>query len=418
MIPTDKPKLRIFSGDGGGGGGRSRLLLPGARKDWEVQAGVLYLNDAVSMACNRLGDMFAMCPLILKERQPDGKWMLVEDHPLTELWERNNDDYDNTTRDIVLAMSLVTAGDAFLYVERDESYGDPIGLYWLDERYVDPIYPYDGSKYLTSWRYQVQGGHYVDIPPSDVLHFRRGIDPLNTRRGLSPLKALLRKICLLNSSDGYSVSLLSNMGIPGLVVSPAEANDTIEDSDAAAIKWSLDRQTKGEAAGTSVVLSRRVQLDTMGISPEKLALDKLPAGAAHAIYAACGLSAEALGVPTATKTYTNYETAIKAAWTFGAMPALALMRSTIRRVLFPEFGLDPKKYWLEHDFSGIPELQKSEKERHDMAAAAWTANAITLDEFREETNRQPDPEFGHLYKWEMEAGGMRDQANAESEAVI
>ena len=413
MAQDSRPKLRIFSGDGGGGGGRLRALLPGARRDWEREAGDLSLNDAVSIAANRLGDMFAMVPMVLKERGPDGKWRLVEGHPLTELWDNCNADYDAATRDIALALSLAISGNAFLYIERD-GYGDPVGLYWLDHRQMKPIYPLDGSAYLVKWRYHVQGGQCVDIPVSDVLHFRRGIDPENTRLGITQLTAMLRKICLLNSADGYSVSVLTNMGVPGMVVTPADKSVDIDDDAAGEIKYRLDKSTSGDNAGSTIVLSHAVALNAMGISPEKLTLDKLTSGAAHFVFAALGTSAEALGLPTATKTYENYPTAIKASWTFGIMPVLSLIRSVVTRSLFPEFALDTRKYCLEHDFSQVPELQEAQSERHKRAIDAWNANAIPLNVFLEETGRAPDELLGHLYKREIEQGGARDQADAES----
>lgn len=413
MAQDSRPKLRIFSGDGGGGGGRLRALLPGARRDWEREAGDLSMNDAVSIAANRLGDMFAMVPMTLKERSTDGKWRLVEGHPLTEMWDNCNTDYDAATRDIATALSLAISGNAFHYIQRD-GFGDPIGLYWLDHRHMHPIYPFDGSDYLVAWRYQVNGGQRFDIPVSDVLHYRRGIDPDNTRLGISQLTAMLRKVCLLNSADGYSVSVLTNMGVPGLVVTPAEKGDEIDDVLAGEIKYMINKQSTSDNAGSTIVLTRRVALNAMGASPDKMAVDKLTSGAAHYIFAALGTSAEALGLPTATKTYENYPTAIKASWTFGIMPVLAIIRSVVTRSLFPEFALDTRKYCLEHDTAHIPELQEAQSEKHKRAIDAWNANAIPLNVFLEETGRAPDELLGHLYKWEIEQGGARSQADAES----
>lgn len=410
---AERPKLRIFSGDGGGGGGRLRALLPGARRDWEREAGELSMNDAVSIAANRLGDMFSMVPLVLKEKSTDGKWRLVEGHPLIELWDTCNADYDAAVRDVAVALSIAISGNAFLYIERD-GYGDPVGLYWLDHRHMKPIYPHNGTEYLSHWRYYVQGSSFVDIPKADVIHFRRGIDPDNDRLGISQLTAMLRKICLLNAADGYSVSVLTNMGVPGLVVTPADKSVDIDDDAAGEIKYRMDKASTGDNAGSTIVLSHSVALNALGISPEKLAIDKLTSGAAHFVFAALGTSAEALGLPTATKTYENYPTAIKASWTFGIMPPLAIVRSALTRALFPEFALDTNRYCLEHDFSQIPELQEAMTERHKRAMDAWNANAIPLNVFLEETGRAPDDLLGHLFKREIEQGTARDQANAES----
>ena len=408
-----KPDLRIYNGIGGGGG-RSYQLLPGAKFDWEREAGHLYLNDVVSLGCNWVAEKINLCPLVVEERQADGTWSPSYDAALAELWARNSNDYDAFTRDLALGMSLITSGNAYLFIQRGGIGGLPQGLHWLDERYMWPLYPYDGSEYLTAWKYTINGQSSI-IPKEDVLHFRWGIDPLNTRLGLSKLKAVLRQICLLNEAAGYSVSILKNSGVPGLIVTPEDATDELMDDEGDEIKSSLNKMVRGDNRGSTIAVNRRIKLTTVGFSPEQMALDKLPNNAMPMVCGAIGTPPEVLGLPSATNTYDNYNTAIQAGWRSGVLPVLKLIRETISRKLMPEFGLDARRYRICHDFSQIPDLQESVDAKHKRALEAYLAGTITLNQFLSETGRTTDEALGDRYKWEIERDGMAGPASPSND---
>jgi len=413
-IRNNRPDLRIFTGNGGSGGSRRIGLLPGARYDWENEAGDLYLNDVVSLAVNWVADKINMVPLVITERQPDDTYTPIFDNPLAELWAKNNEDYDAYTRDLALGMSLITSGNAFLYIQRGGIGKLPTGLYWLDERYMYPVYPTDGSRYLDKWKYRIDG-HQEELPKEDVLHFRWGIDPINTRLGLSKLKAVLRQICLLNEAAGYSVSILKNSGVPGMIAMPSEADDELTDDDGLAIKSNLNKMTRGDMRGSTIAVNRRIKLETVGFSPEQMALDKLPHNAMPLVCGAIGVPPEVLGLPSATKTYDNYATAKRSAWESGVLPLLKLIRETITRRLMPEFGLDSRTVRLEHDLTGVQDLQENADSIHKRALDAYLAGTITLNMFLEETGRTGDVVVGDRYKYEIDrdnsAGGVEPGGN-------
>lgn len=406
MARTEQPQLKIFTGYGGGGGARRWTMLPGARRDWEREAGDLYLNDVVSLGANWVADKLNMVPLVVHERQSDDTWSPIYDTEISDLWQTCNADYDAFTRDLAVGMSLITSGNAFLYIQRGGIGGLPTGVYWLDERYMEPIYPTTGARYLDGWRYRIDGVNEF-IRKEDVLHFRWGIDPLNTRLGLSKLKAVLRQICLLNEAAGYSVSILKNSGVPGLVVTPADDDDELTDDDGLSIRSSLDKMTQGDMRGATIAVNRRIKLDTVGFSPEQMALDKLPQNAMPLVCGAIGVTPEVLGIRGETLTYNNMQTAERMAWKNGVLPVLKLIRETITRRLMPEFGLDSRKYKLEHDLANVSELQESINDIHKRALESWNAGTITLNMFLEETGRTGDVALGDQYKWEIE--GQRSE---------
>jgi HK97 family phage portal protein len=362
---------------------------------------------------NWVGDKINMLPMVVEERQADDTWSPIYDTALAELWAQNNPDYDAFTRDLAIGMSLITSGNAFLYIQRGGLGKLPQSLYWLDERHMFPVYPTDGSRYLDGWKYRIDG-QVETLPKEDVLHFRWGIDPINTRLGLSKLKSVLRQICLLNEAAGYSVSILKNSGVPGMVVTPEEADDELTDDDGLAIKSSLNKMTRGDMRGSTIAVNRRIKLETVGFSPEQMALDKLPHNAMPLVCGAVGVPPEVLGLPSATKTYDNYATAKRSAWESGVLPLLKLIRSTITRKLMPEFGLDPVRYRLDHDLTGVQDLQENADAVHKRALDAYLAGTITLNMFLEETGRTGDVMMGDRYKFEIDrdaAGGGQPTGN-------
>ena len=52
----------------------------------------------------------------------------------------------------------------------------------------------------------------------------QGIDPNNTRKGLSPLASLYREIFTDDEAANMTASLMRNIGVPGVVLSPANTS--------------------------------------------------------------------------------------------------------------------------------------------------------------------------------------------------
>ena len=73
---------------------------------------------------------------------------------------------------------------------------------------------------ITHWEYQPGAGKVQRLELEDVIHFRHGIDPNNTRLGLSPLHSVIREIFIDLEASNFSASMLRNLGIPGLAISP------------------------------------------------------------------------------------------------------------------------------------------------------------------------------------------------------
>jgi hypothetical protein len=68
---------------------------------------------------------------------------------------------------------------------------------------MEPKWPEDGSVFISHYEYNCGDGlGPMSIDFADVVHFRHGMNPRNTRLGLSPLDGAIREIFVdLESSN-------------------------------------------------------------------------------------------------------------------------------------------------------------------------------------------------------------------------
>ena len=117
---------------------------------------------------------------------------------------------------IVLAIN--TVGDAFLYKNRNKL-GQVVQLVPLMPSMVQVRG--NENQLITHYEYYQQGaGEPLILPVDDVVHIRQGIDPNDHRRGHAPLKTVLREILGDEAAGQFTFSLLDNMAVPGVVLTP------------------------------------------------------------------------------------------------------------------------------------------------------------------------------------------------------
>ena len=171
-------------------------------------------------------------PVIAK----DDKGEPIESSGLVALLKKPNPHY---SWEVLLAgtvMSLNVDGNAY-WIAALNSDGVPVELWYAPHPNVEPKWPdnNEANKFITHYQYEVHADRQkialmgVDEEDMDssvvdglaMIHFREGIDPTNLRKGLSPIRGLLREIWTDNEAAAFTASLMRNNGIPGVIVSPA-----------------------------------------------------------------------------------------------------------------------------------------------------------------------------------------------------
>ncbi|MGD9617157.1 MAG: phage portal protein [Alphaproteobacteria bacterium] len=375
-----------YGGEGYGSGGSSRFILPGAKFNYAMEAGDLWQNSLLSLGVKWLNDRFPRPPIRVSKIQADGTYKPLPRHPLVDLWDRPNPFETRRTNEGAIGLSLVCDGNAFVQKVRDQS-GQVVELWWLPHFAVNPIYPDDGSAFLSGWDVNLEGRRWT-LLPDDVIHFKAGKDPRDPRRGISAVKAQLREVCCVNEESGYTASLLRNAAIPGLIITPDDDKLRPTEKDAERIKERLYDLASGDDRGSSVVLAGRYKVAPVGFSPEQLALDKLTLNARAALAASTGVALMSLGMPDPNKTYANLAEANRSSWS--TIQAIQDIESeALRWNLLPEFNTDPLTHIVEFDYSNITELQESLDSLHGRVREDYKAGLVTKNEARDLIGFEP-----------------------------
>ncbi len=387
----------IFQRYGGQGYSKLRWFLPGSRFDYEAEAGDLWSNPVVALGLAWLGDRFPRPIMQVSRIIRSGEYRPLGRHDLTDLWNRPNKHYGRRTLEKAVGLSLKVDGNAYILKVRNRLGNRVVELWWIPHFRILPMWPADGTEFITEYRIRTDTGDYV-VPASEVIHIRDGIDPRNERLGISALKANLREVCTVNQEAGYTASILRNSGVPGLMVIPDDPTGNLRpnEDDASTIKGRIKDSFSGDGAGETVVLAGKYKVEVVGFSPEQLILDRLPQSAVARVASAVGVASMSIHLPDPNKTYSNLAEANRASW--GTVVSThELVDEALRWQLLPDFGEDPYRTVVERDYSHIQELQESLDAIHTRTREDWKAGLIKLKDAQEQLGYEADEEDGDRY---------------------
>lgn len=277
---------------------------------------------------------FPEAPPVMWRSLDDGLEEMVRDHELLRLLRRPNAHYSRPILWMATLADYLPDGNAYWYKIRDAG-GKPTELWWMPRGMIEPR----GSEtdYLTHYEYRI-GGKTFALRPDDVVHFRFGLDPDNTLKGMSPLKSVLREVFTDDEAANFTASLLRNMGVPGLVVSP-EIGTVISPEDGDYTKSFLKAKFSGDNRGEALVMSGPTKVAQFGFSPEQLLLKELRRIPEERVSAVTGVPAvvAGLGAGLDRSTFTNYAEAREAAYEQAIIPTQTGMAEDLWFQLLPDF---------------------------------------------------------------------------------
>jgi HK97 family phage portal protein len=360
----------------------SGTTLPGSTTDYRVEAGSLWLNSAVAICLDRISTAMELSVLRLEIRRGNGDWQPVEREQQMHLLLQPNPHYNLSTLLRATVLALKCDGNAFWLLARTGG-GVPAELWWEAPWRMRPLYPSDGSVYLSGWERTLDGRKEI-WRTEDVIHFRQGIDPTNERLGLAPLAALIREIVSDNQATAYTAALLKNSGVPGVLISPAGA-DAILTPDAQerlAKQWGA--RAGGDNRGRPIVMTAPMKIEFLSWSPEQLALDKLRGVPEDRVCAALQVPAMVAGLTSGAqhKTYANYGEALRDFWENGIIPLESAIAAQMTQQLLPDLGLSDR-YRLAWDYSKVPALQADLQALMLRAVTGYEKGILTRAEARE-----------------------------------
>ena len=329
--------------------------LPGSRRDYQSSVGDGTGSSTVTAPLFWVARTFPEAPPALWEKLDNGQEQQVRDHRILRLLEKPNAFFTGVELWMATVLDYYVDGNGYWIKVRDAA-GAVVELWWTPSWLMAPKGSDDA--FITHYEY-TPGSEPLEVAAGDVVHFRFGADPDNPRMGRSPLKSVLREVFTDDEAAQFTASLLANMGVPGLMVSP-ERGLTIDAAQAQEAKDALSSKFSGDRRGEPIVMTGATKVDQFGFSPEQLMLRELRRIPEERVTAVMGVPAivAGLGAGLDRSTFTNMGEAREAAYESGIIPVQRILAETIRWRLLPDFEGDPFMWRFGFDLSKVRVLQE------------------------------------------------------------
>ena len=318
----------------------------------------------------------------------------ITDHPFLDLLNDPNPSYGYHALWSATLLSFHLDGNAYwIKVRNARGLGVPTALWYEPHWSIKPHFPADGSAFIDYYERNING-FTQKIPPENVVHFRNGLNPANSRYGLAPLKASLLQIYTDEEVSMWVAALCRNMAIPGVVISPDQSIALGRNNEKAEqIKQTWKRKFGGDNRGEPLILDFKGTVATLGFNPSDMDFTAISNKAESRISGALGVPAIVAGLSVGmdSSTYNNLSNLKKSAFEECLEPTWEAFECELERQLLPDFTNDPN-ICVEFETKHIRALQENETERQDRERKNFECGAMTLNEFRACINLDPDPQ--------------------------
>ena len=373
--------------------GRSPLFLPRTAIDYECEVGDGTKSDIVMAGVHWLMGAFPEAPVTLNRLGTDGSPEPVLMHEFLSLLRRPNPYYSGEQLWMGIEMSYTVSGNAYAIIVSNNA-GRPAQLWWVPHWMMEPEWDSEGNEFLTHYVYSPPGHRPIRIEAEDVLHFRFGFDPNNPRKGLSPLRTVMRELFTDAEAANWTASFLRNGAVPSIMVMPKEnANILQNEDDLKATKADLSASFTGDRRGEPMAIGAPVDIAQFGYNPQEMDLASLRRIPETRAAAALRLPPIVMGLLSGLEhsTYSNFREAERVAYRANLIPTYRNMAGTLHTQLLFRFEQNIDQFQVNFDVSRVEALQ----ENADARAARWRGlfegGVAELGEARAEVGLTVDP---------------------------
>lgn len=363
-------------------GGAQFLHWASRCDDYKREVGDGFNSGVIVTPAMWIARAFPEAPLVVTSKDEEGEVEIVPNHGLPTLVDRPNQYYDGLTLWLATVLSFVLTGNAYWLKVRSGA-RKVIELWWAPNWTIRPMWPVDNSTYISHYEYQPNGVP-TRLEIEDVIHFRHGIDPNNVRLGMSPITSILREIFTDDEAARYTSSILRNMGVPGLIVSPADKDASVTEDEAQTIKAKIDARTKGDNRGSTTVMLGPTKVEPFGFSPSDMDVSALRDVSEERVCAALGVPAAIVGFGAGlqqTKVGATMRELVGLAWSGCLIPNQRIIASQLTHSLLPEFETTDA-YDVDFDRSKVWALQEDETARITRLNAQLQSGGFSVAEYR------------------------------------
>ena len=209
------------------------------------------------------------------------------------------------------------------------------------------------TELITHFEYETEQETFK-IDNKEIVHFKLGLDPNNHKQGYSPLKTVLREIFGDESAGQMATALLSNMGVPSVMITPKD-DFGLSEEEAKQIQMTYQQKVSGRNKGKPLVISGQMQVERLSFSPKDLDIGLLRRVPEERISAVLGVPAilAGLGAGLENATYSNARELREFFTENKLIPLWKMVAEEItQQVLLPEYDTSNVTY-AEYNFSEV-----------------------------------------------------------------
>jgi len=351
-------------------------------------------NSAVIACLSVLATSFAEPGLLVATRNSEGDYNPDMNHPMARLFRKPNPYMTQQLLANYIVTSLNANGDAFIYKNRNQR-GQVVELVPLMPHLVEA--KGNENELITHFDYQPQGGTQgedsVRIDKKDMIHLRQNVDPNNMRRGLAPLRGVLREIAGDEAAGQYTAALLHNMAVPGVILSPRDdqmGGPTREEAEAIAEMYK--QKFGGKNRGAPMVLSGSMNVEIVSFSPDQMKLAELRRIPEERVSAVLGVPAilAGLGAGLDSATYSNTKELREFFTESKLVPMWNMVAQDLtHQLLRPEFDGSENEY-AEFDITNVRALADDKDNLYKRMNTAVQGGWVTIGEARKVVGLEAD----------------------------
>jgi phage portal protein BeeE len=238
---------------------------------------------------------------------------------------------------------------------------------------------------------------------------------------MSELKsAAARSVCGLNECDGFTATIMRNMGIVPFVIAPAFEGGRIGVDEADQMREQWRERTTGEQRGFPWINPGSFKVEKLGGTPEEMALDKIPARFEDQISALTGVPAMVAGLTSGAqhRTYANWGEARRAFYEDTLIPMQAAVAECLEHNLLDDPGMgNSETETIAFSYDRILCLREDQNAIWTRGALAYEKGGIKRSEYRDMIGLDWDDEDDVYF---VEPGGTGDgiDPSEENQGVV
>ena len=349
--------------------------------NWNVQGlGNGESNSAVVSCLQVLGVSFSEATMQVCTEDEHGEKLNIPNHPLSLLMRRPNPYMSGDVLQQYIINAMHVSGDAYLLKQKNNA-GQLVSLYPLMPEMVTP----KGTKdeLITHYIYETDEDKFR-LDNTEVVHFRLGLNSKDHKSGFSPLKSVLREIYGDESAGQMATALLSNMGVPSVMISPKDEFGPSEE-EAQQIAKTYQQKVSGKNKGKPLVLSGAMIVEKLSFSPKDLDIGLLRRVPEERISAVLGVPAilAGLGAGLDRATYSNARELREFFTESKLIPLWKMVAEEItQQILLPDYETSQVAY-AEYDFSEVRALQQDHNELFERINVGVQGGWVTVSEGRQ-----------------------------------